>query len=496
MKRYACIHGHFYQPPRENAWTGRVERQPSAVPHHDWNARILEECYAANARSPILDQRGGERVRVNNYARMSFNFGPTLAGWLQREAPRTYGAILDADRSSRVAFSGHGSAMAQVYNHAILPLCNDRDRWTQVVWGVRDFEHRFGRRPEGMWLAETAADRPSLEALRRAGLHFTILSPDQAARVRAPDGGWRDVDAAAIDCRRAYRIELGGGASIAAFFYDGGVATAVAFEGLLSSGADLSERLVGLLDPAPPEPQLAHIATDGESYGHHHPLGNMALAWTLHDLESRPDVRLTNYGEFLELSPPAWAAQIVEPSSWSCPHGVGRWKEDCGCARGIHPGWTQAWRRPLRESLDALRDTMAELFEEQAGRLLCDPWAARDDYIDLVLDDSPEVADAFFERHAAGPLGARERAQALNLLEMQRHALLMYTSCGWFFEESSRIETIQILQYAARAIELSGSRHLEADFLRRLESVPSNRKRYGNARRIFETEVTPARPAR
>ena len=522
MDRFVCIHGHFYQPPRENPWLGAIELQDSAAPYHDWNERITAECYAPNAHSRILDADGLIRQIVNNYARISFNFGPTLLAWMEEHAPDTYAAILAADRESQQRFGGHGSALAQAYNHLILPLANHRDKRTQVVWGVHDFLHRFGRAPEGMWLPETAVDLESLDLLAEHGLRFTILAPHQAKRIRPLDREqWYDVGAGTIDPHQPYLVRLPSGRAIAVFFYDGPIARAVAFEGLLSNGEQFAHRLLSAFDPTPGHAQLVHIATDGETYGHHHRHGDMALAYALHYLETRGLARLTNYGEYLERFPPTHEVEIIENTSWSCAHGVERWRAACGCCSGGHPGWSQAWRGPLRAALDWLRDALATCYEAAGARYFRDPWAARDAYIAVILDRSTANVDAFLARHAQRPLTAQEQITALKLLEMQRHALLMYTSCGWFFDELSGIETVQCLAYAGRALQLAREvfsdgaegryaepleapftnghgvgyawhATLEASFLERLAAAKSNLPEMGDGRQVFERFVRPA----
>lgn len=496
MDRYVCIHGHFYQPPREHPWFEAVQVQDSAYPYHDWNERVAYECYAPNAASRILDRDGLVADIVNNYSQISFNFGPTLLSWLDPSMPSVYGAILAADRESRKRFGGHGSAMAQSYNHMIMPLASERDRRTQIAWGIRDFSSRFGRLPEGMWLPETAVDTPTLEALAEQGIKFTVLAPRQARRVR-PLGAvrWQDVSGERIDTRRPYRQRLPSGKSIALFFYDGPAARAVAFEGLLHDGESLAGRLLGGFDREQPGPQLAHIATDGETYGHHHRHGDMALAFAVKRIEESGDARLTVYGEYLDLHPPTDEVDIVENSSWSCEHGIERWRSDCGCRAGRHPGWRQGWRGPLRAALDWLRDEVAGPYETEAARMFDDPWKARDDYIEIILDRSPHRVGRFLEEHGGRRRNERSAERALKLLELQRHAMLMYTSCGWFFEEISGIETIQVLQYAARVIQLAedlfGAR-LESGFLARLEPAKGNVPEYGDGRSVF---VRWARPA-
>lgn len=491
MARFVCIHGHFYQPPRENPWLETIETQESAYPYHDWNERITAECYAPNAASRILNAQGRIVQIVNNYAQISFNFGPTLLAWLQDHAADTYEAILQADRISVERFSGHGSALAQAYNHMIMPLANAADQRTQVIWGIRDFQRRFGRTPEGMWLPETAVDLATLDTMAELGISYTVLAPHQAARVRPFNGKWRDISDGSIDTRRVYLQRLPSGRTIALFFYDGPTSRAVAFEGLLKNGEHFAARLTALYTDSA-EPQIANIATDGETYGHHHRHGDMALAYALNHIESKGLARITNYGEFLAHCPPTHEVEIIENTSWSCAHGVGRWQLDCGCSTGGLTGWTQHWREPLRSALDWLRDTLAPLYEHLGRQLFIDPWRARDDYIDVVLDRSPESLDTFFARHANRPLDDQSRVTALKLLELQRHAMLMYTSCGWFFNDLAGIETVQVLQYAGRAVQLGEELfhiRLEEEFLTHLDTARSNLQGEGTGRDIYEKHV-------
>lgn len=493
--RYVCIHGHFYQPPRENPSLEAIELQDSAYPYHDWNQRITAECYAPNAVSRVLDAENRILKLINNYSEISFNFGPTLLSWLKTEAPKVYEAILEADRISQERFSGHGSAMAQGYNHMILPLANRRDKETQVKWGIRDFESRFGRKPEGMWLPETAVDTETLEVLAENGIKFTILAPRQAKRVRLLRKlEWQDVNDGKIDPSRAYVATLPSKKKIGLFFYDGPISQGVAFEGLLNDGKRFAERLLGGFSETRRGPQLVHIATDGESYGHHHHFGEMALSYALHHIEETKLAQLTNYGEFLEKHPPRYAVEIVEDSSWSCVHGVERWRSNCGCNSGGHP-WNQEWRAPLRAALDWLRDGLAPIFEKRLGELLKDPWEARNDYIRVVLDRSEASRASFFADHALRELGEHEQVLALRLLEMQRHAMLMYTSCGWFFDELSGLETVQVIHYAARAIQLAEQccgEVLEQEFLQHLAQAKSNLPEHGNGAQIYLKWVKPA----
>ncbi len=494
--RNLCIHGHFYQPPRENAWLEAIELQDSAYPYHDWNARIATECYEANATSRILDKQGRIVQIVNNYMNISFNFGPTLLAWLEEHAADVHEKIIQADVQSRERFSGHGSALAQAYNHMILPLANQRDKHTQVVWGIRDFEHRFKRKPEGMWLPETAVDLPTLDVLAEHGILFTILSPYQARRVRSMvEEEWTDATHGAIDPRMPYLQRLSGGRSLAVFFYDGPISQAVAFERLLKNGEGFANRLIGGFDAERRSAQLVHIATDGESYGHHHPHGDMALAYALDYIEANGLARLTNYGEYLEKYPPTHEVEIFENTSWSCAHGIERWRSDCGCHTGQHPEWSQSWREPLRNALDWLRDTLAPVYEEKINPYLKDPWQARNDYIDLIINRSPETLEQFWARHTVRRLSPADRITVLKLLEMQRHLMLMYTSCGWFFEELSGLETVQVIQYAGRAIQLcreTCNNDLEPEFLKHLSRAHSNLSEMGDGRNIFNRFVKPA----
>jgi alpha-amylase/alpha-mannosidase (GH57 family) len=499
MERYICIHAHFYQPPRENPWLETVELQDSAYPFHDWNQRITNECYAPNAASRILDAEGCIAKITNNYARISFNFGPTLLSWLEAQEPEVYRSIVEADRSSQERFSGHGSAIAQAYNHMILPLANPQDRYTQIYWGFRDFESRFQRKPEGMWLPEAAVDLHSLDIMAKLGIKFTVLSPYQAGRYRRIGvRAFRDASGSKIDPSRPYLVRLRQGRSITVFFYDGPISQAVAFERLLDSGEQFANRLASGFSDTRDWPQLVHIATDGESYGHHHAHGDMALAYALDVIESRGIAKLTNYGEYLEKHPPQLEAQIVENSSWSCSHGVGRWRENCGCNTGGHSDWNQNWRRPLRQSLDWLRDAVTPLYEQRGPALFKDIWKARNGYINVILDRSAESRNRFFAENAAHELSHEEQVIAFELLEMQRHAMLMYTSCGWFFDELSRIETVQVIMYAGRVIQLAeklcppeSRDSFQAGFLERLAQAKSNIPEDGDGAQIYRKWVKP-----
>jgi alpha-amylase/alpha-mannosidase (GH57 family) len=501
---YVVIHGHFYQPPRENPWIEQVEVEAGAHPYHDWNARIAAECYTPNASARIYDGQGRILNIINNYEKISFNFGPTLLAWLEAHAPLTYERLLRADRLS-LARWGHGNALAQAYNHVILPLASPRDRETEVIWGLKDFEHRFGRKAEAMWLPETAVNYPTLATLADHGLKYVILSPYQARRVRPLSGGaWEVVEAHTLDTTQAYRCVIPEGSasssrSMDIFFYNGAVAAEVSFGDLLKDSHRLAARLGEAFRPQVNRPQLLHVATDGENYGHHHKFGELALAHALAEAFPQRGFLLTNYGAFLELSPPRMRVELHlgakdEGSSWSCAHGVGRWQEDCGCATGGPPHWQQKWRAPLREAVDYLNERLARIFETEGSRWLRDPWAARNDYIEVILDRREEVVEQFFARHGVPGLSRGDWPQPLRLLEMQRHALLMYTSCGWFFADISGLESLKVMEYAARALQLGQyftREPLEEPFLQYLERAPSNLPEEGDGRRIFLKRVKP-----
>lgn len=496
MSKYICIHGHFYQPPRENPWLEEIEVQDSAYPYHDWNERITAECYAPNSASRILDAKKKIIDITNNYTQISFNFGPTLLSWMERHNPEVYKAVIEADKESRKTFSGHGSALAQAYSHMILPLANLRDKRTQVLWGIYDFEFRFKRKPEGMWLPETAVDSETLEILDEMGIKFVILAPSQAEKIRKiGDNEWKDVSGGKIDPKRTYLYRLPKGREIILFFFDGPVSHDIAFGDLLKSGESFAKRLTNAFSESENNSQLVNIATDGETYGHHNRFGDMALSYCLYVMRKNPQVNITVYGEFLEKYPPAYEVQIIENSSWSCVHGIERWRSDCGCQTGMNPEWSQQWRGPLREAMDWLRDNLSSLYEKEMLPLMPDVWGVRDDYINVILDRSVDRIASFFSDHSERELTEEEKRKSLKLLEMQRCALLMYTSCGWFFDDISRIETVQVMQYAARAIQLAHSitgQDFESGYTEILAKAAGNTPEYQNGAEVYFKLVKPA----
>lgn len=502
------IHGHFYQPPRENPWTDNIEHQPGARPFSNWNERIHSECYRPNAYARVIDNYGRVERIVNNYSLINFNFGATLLAWLERFHPDTYARIIDADRESVRRRGGHGNAIAQGYHHAILPLCNERDLLTEIRWGMADFRYRFGREPESMWLPETACNNATLDALIDENLQYVILSPFQAERVR-PVGSeiWLSVMDGQIDTSvpYLYRHTDDPARSLAIFFYDGHLAKAIAFDGALASSHVLVDRFERAARAEPGG--IVHVATDGESYGHHFRFGDRCLAYALEvEAESR-GFRVTNYGEFLARHRPEMEVEIKagpdgEGTAWSCAHGVGRWSRDCSCHAGAGDGWHQKWRAPLRLALNHIRDEAARGFAEQGGELFREPWRTRDAYIELLVAPTRDRAE-FLQRHAGRTLNGEEQRRALTLLELQRSSLLMFTSCGWFFNDISGIETVQVMKYAARALDFMDGLKLpdaRPEFLELLAEAESNIRKLGNGADIFRqqvetTRVTPQRIA-
>lgn len=495
---FLTIHGHFYQPPRENPWLEAIEVQESASPCHDWNERVCKECYNPNSVSKIVDNQNRVLDVVNNYEYMSFNFGPTLLSWMEEFAPLTYERIIKADITSIKEHNGHGNAIAQVYNHMIMPLANERDKQTQVKWGIKDFEYRFGRLPEGMWLAETAVDDDTLRVLAENGIKFTILSPYQALKVKkAGEKEWMDVSWGNIDPARSYRynIKSAPGKHIDLFFYDGAISRSVAFDELLKDGNKFVSRLCDGVSDLRDYPQLINIATDGESYGHHTKFGDMGLSYAYKLKVEQEGFKITNYGEYLENHKSDWIVDIKPVSSWSCFHGVGRWSEDCGCSTGGHPGWSQKWRKPLREALDYLRDETVSIYKNHAKKYFVNPKEARENYISVILDRSETNVKKFQDEFFLPNLEHDMKVKAMKLLEIQRQAMLMYTSCGWFFSEISGIETVQIMKYAARVIQLLkdfSRKDFETPFLEILSEAQSNIPEFGNGKDIFERFVRPS----
>ena len=499
-----CIHGHFYQPQRENPWTGEIEKQFSAEPYHDWNERIYDECYRTNSEAEIINDAGKIVAEVNNYENLSFNFGPTLLAWVRNKHPETYQKIIQADKYSLARHNGHGNAIAMCYNHMIMPLANLNDKITQVKWALADFKHHFGRDSEGIWLPETACNMETVEVLITEGLKYIILDTSQAAFYRKQgDTEWIDVNDNTIDPAKPYKCFSGlyKDKFITIFFYNGPVSKAVAFDDVLVSSQNLLNRInsAAKITGGKPEQQLISVATDGETFGHHKKHAERTLAFFLEVLAPQNDLKIVNYGEYLSQYPPQFEVKIKqgesgEGTSWSCVHGVKRWKENCGCGGG--GGWSQQWRKPLRESMDWLRDQMIIIYENLGSMLLKDVWKARNEYIELLLNNDSTIKDNFFLNNTVKPLAENEKLLALKLLEMQRYSMLMFTSCGWFFSEISGLETVKILEYSARAMEivkeLTGL-NLEEEFTKRLSEAKSNIPKYGNGKGVYQQLVLPQR---
>ncbi|MEH2156572.1 DUF3536 domain-containing protein [Nostoc sp.] len=520
---YVTVHGHFYQPPRENPYLDAIERQPSAAPFHDWNERIHWECYRPNAFARVLNDQGEVVGIVNNYEYFSFNIGPTLMSWLERYDVEVYQRILEADAKSSDRLHGHGNAIAQVYNHIIMPLANERDKYTQIRWGKEDFRSRFGRDPEGMWLAETAVDYATLEALVAEGIRFIVLAPSQALRCRPlptpdhPHPEWIEVGGSQIDSTRPYRCYLkptldtsssplsaiatsskDGSTEelpyIDIFFYDGPISRDMGFSDVVYNSSHFAGRIGSAVRGDHRPAQLISVATDGETFGHHKKGTEKTLAYAFTKEFPQQGWTVTNFAHYLSLNSPGWEVELKSVTAWSCAHGVGRWEDDCGCG-GEGGVWHQKWRRPLRDALNWLRDQLTEVYEEHGRQLFRDPWLARDEYIQVMRDRSASNVNRFLSRHQTHKLTAAEQVDALRLLEMQRHALLMFTSCGWFFEEISRPEGTQILRYAARALELAGDVagvQLEKGFVKRLGLAPSNVDEFKHGAEIYRQLVLTA----
>ena len=492
MKLYLCIHGHFYQPPRENPWTNEIEQQPSAAPFHDWNERIFQECYKPNTEAVIVDDSGKVLRRVNNYEYLNFNFGPTLLSWIEAKHPNTYAKILEADRKSIAAHNGHGNAIAQVYNHIILPLANNRDKTTQVKWGIKDFEYRFKRKPEGMWLSETACNNATLEVLIEEGIKYTILDPSQAEKTRKiGTNNWEEVIGGRVNPKLPYRYfskkQFG---YIDIFFYDGPLSKNLAFDDVVFD----AKRLMDSIDSAKmnnyTEDQLIALAVDGETFGHHKHFTERTISFLLSEYAETRGYKIVNYGEYLAMHEPQFEVMINEGNrgegtSWSCVHGVGRWKKNCGCHTGGYDGWNQRWRRHLRNALNLLESKLALLYEIEGKKYFKNVWDARNDYIDVMLKND---AKDFFAKHSLKKLKKAEIQTAESLLEMQKYAMFMFTSCGWFFSDISGIESQKVLEYAKRAIEIGEKIHgasLHEEFLDEIEKAKSNKPEYINGKEIF-----------
>ncbi len=496
MNKYICIHGHFYQPPRENPWTEEYEKEDSAAPFHNWNERIFQECYKPNTEAVIVDNTGKVLRRVNNYEYLSFNFGPTLLDWIKKKHPDTLQKIIEADRASVKAHRGHGNAIAQVYNHIIMPLANKRDKITQVKWGLKDFEYHYGRKPEGMWLAETACNNATLDVLIDEGIKFVILDPSQASQIRKTGSTVReDVSGGRIDTKIPYRyFSKTGTGVIDIFFYDGGLSKGLAFDDVVYDSVRLMERIEGAFPPDYGKDGIVSLAVDGETFGHHKHFTERTIAYLLSEYAESRGYKVVNFAEYLSKHEPEYEVLLNEGpagegTSWSCVHGVGRWKEDCGCNTGGLPGWNQKWRKHLRDALNLLNGKLGLFYEIEAKKYLNSVWDARNDYIDIILNpDDESVTNAFFKKHSRMKLDSSERLLMLYLLEMQKYSMLMFTSCGWFFSDIGGLESKKILEYAKRAVEIAeeiSGLDFDEEFMEILSFAKSNKPEYGTGKDIY-----------
>jgi alpha-amylase/alpha-mannosidase (GH57 family) len=497
-----CIHGHFYQPPRENPWTGEIEKQDSAAPYHDWNEKVFSECYEPNTEAHIINDKGEVIKKINNYEYINFNFGPTLFSWIKEKHPDTYTNIIEADKRSIIRHNGHGNAIAMAYNHIILPLANLQDKITQIKWGLRDFEYHFERKSESIWLPETACNWDTIEILISEKIKYIILDVGQAERIRKfGDAKWQGVTGGSIDPKMPYRCfsRLNRKKFIDIFFYDGPVSKAVAFDDVLQSSANLLGKIVNAVPPGSIENPIVSVATDGETFGHHKKFAERTLAYFLTVHAPANSLRIVNYAEYIEEHPPTHEVEIKkgkngEGTSWSCPHGVDRWKDDCGCGGG--GSWHQRWRKPMREAMNWLRDQLILIYEKEGNKYFKDIWQARNDYIDLILEKSDSRINMFFEKNAKRILTHKEIDTCFKLLEMQKNSMLMFTSCGWFFSEISGLEAVQVLQYAAKAIETAHQitgKSLEREFKKKLALAESNIKKYKDGRGVYNKLVKTAK---
>ncbi|MDR2577962.1 MAG: DUF3536 domain-containing protein [Chitinispirillales bacterium] len=504
--KYLVVHGHFYQPPRENPWLDIIEQQESAAPYHDWNERIYDECYRPNAYSRLLDSRGMITGIHNNYLHMSYNFGPTLFTWLERYHPVTARKMIAADKESAARLGGHGSAVAQVFNHVIMPLASRRDKLTQIRWAKHFFKKRYGREPGGMWLGETAINMETVVCLIEENIRYVILSPSQAESFRRiGDHDWTHTSHHQIDTRRPYRIfpsdnsgnRLDGFLDV--FFFDEGLSKEVSFNDILQDSRTLGNRINQCYDPHNGGNQLVTIATDGETFGHHKAYGDMCLAYFFTNIAPELGITPVNFGYYLSINPPEYEVTLGdahgEGRAWSCAHGVGRWSRDCGCHTGGEEGWHQAWRGPFRHALQRLQSQIDFHFEARLSTLFSDPWALRDKYINVMWEPSLSKTAEFLQAQSGKfNFNGELTAEVRRLLEAQKFMQFAFTSCAWFFNDISGIETVQNLAYACRALQLGlpedSKLPVLETFLDDLSKAPSNLKDT-NGRTLFERHILP-----
>ncbi len=479
--RSVVIHAHFYQPPREHPYFDEIEAEVSAAPYHDWNARIDRECYRAVVAARVAGAHGRIARIVNTLERLSFNVGPTLCTWMEQHSPDAYRAMVEADRASCLRLGGHGNAIAHPYHHVILPLASRRDKVTEVRWGIADFKRRYGRDPEGFWLPETAVDDETLDVLAQEGIRFTILAPYQVA-TRPPNG-------------LPGRYTTSSGRTIALCTYHGDLSHGIAFGGLVRDAdhwayeimkvpADVAEGVTGTKGTKGAAPMLVSMATDGETYGHHHKFAEMALA-RVFDVTAHHGVRVENYASFLARHPATIDVELVAPTAWSCAHGVERWRSNCGCRADGQRYPSQAWRTPLRVGLNALAHELHTIFERDGTPLLGDVWKARDAYGHAVSQDA-DARRSFSAAQLDSTATPEEKRRVAELLEMERDAMRMFTSCAWFFDDIGGLEPQQVLRYAVRAIALSGESARLTELIRNvLRLAESNDPQTGTGEDVY-----------
>lgn len=488
MSRYLCIHGHFYQPPREDPWLGEIMPEGSAAPMLNWNERITHESYTPLAYAKRLNEHGEIVELINCYEWINFNAGPTLLRWMENAFPETYRRILEADKASIARF-GHGNAIAQVYHHAIMPLAKERDKELEVVWAIQDFERRFERKPEGMWLAECAVDTATLEMLAKHDIKFTILSQHQVEAIEN-GGKWYNIYGGAMDTSTPYRIDLPSGKSISIFFYDAAISQAVAFERLLANGDKFWNKLNTTAKDG-----ILTISTDGETYGHHFTFGEMALAHVIEKGRNQDDgLEITNLATFLANNPPKHQVRLHEPSAWSCAHGVERWRSNCGCKDGGHPDWNQEWRKPLRDALDFMKECVDNFFDLKAHEYFKEPERALFKYGKLLSGETQR--EDFNAKYVLPDLTEQQLHESTLLLFMQEQALAAFASCAWFFDEITRIEPKHALSFALHALdilsEFEGHSRID-EFADILSAAISNKPDHETGQDLFYQTILPRR---
>ncbi|MFH1416436.1 MAG: DUF3536 domain-containing protein [Elusimicrobiota bacterium] len=441
MKKTFILHAHFYQPPRENPWSGMIEHQETACPANDWNERIYNECYLPNT-SAIIHTPEGHCEEVNNYKYISFDVGPTLSRWMAEHHMDTYKQILEADWQEN-------NAVAMAFNHTILPLDSSVMRRVQIAWGIEEFKIRYRREPAGMWLPECAFSYDVAEDLINSGIKFMLLTQGQAESVKRLYGNsLYYVSGAKLDIRRPYRLETRVG-YIDVFFSHNELAGEISFGGLMNNPVACADRIEKIFGTKQSEDLLVSVATDGETFGHHHKGMEQRLAYLLkYELPAR-GIEVSCFEKYISEHPPKWAVRVTNNSSWSCCHGIERWKSACGC--GKEGDNDLEWRKPLRDSLNWLAGNVLEIFTEKSEKYFTVPPREALENYGKVLTNSSLLGD-FHSEYVVEPF--RGSAEVSNIMEMMHFTSYMFTSCGWFFGDLSRLEPVQNLSYALRAIEL------------------------------------------